>query len=82
MGWDQIFVDAGIAKLIGAKASIDLLDTPYPDLRAELLIDLGDNIGVFDDELERDDVTGCMDTFVGASTADKGRFLGIICVSF
>ena len=51
MSWNQILVYARVAELIGAESTVGLLNAPYANLWAKLLVDLGDDIWVFDDEL-------------------------------
>lgn len=43
-------------------------------------VDLGNDLGVFDDELERNDVSGGVDSFVGTGAAYKGRLFAVLVV--
>src|SRR5580704_8021389 len=78
MARNEILIPSRIASSITAEASNRSLDAPNTNLRGQMAVDLLNDIRIFDDELQRDDVAGSVYALVGASTTHQGRFLGII----
>lgn len=68
--------------LIAIEATVCPLDTPYSDLRAQMLIDFGNYLWVFDDELQRYHIARSMHSLVSTSTPNERRLLRIIRVGF
>lgn len=79
---DQVLVNTRIAHLVAAEALVGRLDTPNTNLGAQFLIDFLNDVWVFDDQLQRNDIASRMHTLVRAGTADERRFLRIcrICL--
>lgn len=82
MAWEQILVYPRVTHLITAETLGRLFQSPYPNLWAEVLIDLLNNVWVLDDHLERDNIPRGVDTLVGTGTANEGGLLGVGCISF
>ena len=78
----QVLIDPGITQLVGAEAVIRPLYSPDTYLRAQGFVDLGHDVRVLDDKLERDEVSCSMHSLIRPRTADQGRFLGIVGIGF
>ena len=52
MAGNQIFVPSAITCLVARETADGSLDAPHADLRAQRIVDLLDNVGIFHDELE------------------------------
>lgn len=82
MTWEQILIYPRVAHLIAAETLCRLLQSPDPDLRAKVLIDLFNDIWVLNYHLQGDNIARGMDTLVGTGTADEGGLLGVRCIRF
>lgn len=65
VSWNEVFVNARVAQLITAERLVRDEDVPYANLRAEFLVDLLNDIVIFDNQLQGDNVSRSVDTLVG-----------------
>lgn len=72
MRGDEVLITSTVALLVTAEGAKSAYDTPNADLFGEICVDLGNDSGVFDYELEGDNVAGGVYAFVGTSAADEG----------
>jgi len=68
--------------LVTTEAVYSPLNAPDSDLGRQIFIYLFNNIALAIAQLERDDIAGCMHSFIGSGTPDKSRLFGIICIGF
>lgn len=68
--------------MVAAETLIGDLESPDSNLWTEVFIDLLHNIRVFDNHLQRYDVSRCMDTFIRACASHKRGLFRVCRIGF
>ena len=78
----QILVYPRIDQLICTEAIVRPLESPDSYLWRKILVDFLDDILVFDNQFEGDDVTRGVNSFICSSASNERGFLGVVGVGF
>ena len=82
MGRNKVFVYSRIDKLVCTEAVVRPFKSPNSYLWCKIIVDLLYNIIILDDQFQRYNVAGGVDTLVGSSASHEGRLLGVVGVGF